>query len=247
MKRNVEKKPVSGQVQGSPRHVAIIMDGNGRWAKARKRPRLFGHRAGAESLRAVLRACRDHGVEILTVYAFSTENWVRPEQEVSGLMTLLKTFLKKDEHDLHENEVRLRVTGRMHDLPQSVQDELNRVMVATKSYTRGQLVLALSYGGRAELVDAVRAIAGKIKRGKLAPRDIDEKMIAEHLYLPDIPDPELIIRTSGEIRLSNFLLWESSYSELYFTPVLWPDFREAEFAKALAEFARRQRRFGAPS
>ncbi|NCD23627.1 MAG: isoprenyl transferase [Spartobacteria bacterium] len=230
-----------------PRHVAVIMDGNGRWAKQRGRPRLFGHRAGAESLRAILRACRDHGVEFLTVYAFSTENWVRPEDEVSGLMSLLKTFLKKDEHELHENQVRLRVTGRLQDLPKAVRNELERVMAATRNYEKGHLILALSYGGRAEIVDAVRAIASDVRAGKLAPEAIDEKAIAARLYLPDVPDPDLMIRTSGELRLSNFLLWELSYSEFYFTETLWPDFREPDFAKALEEYARRQRRYGAPS
>lgn len=230
-----------------PRHVAIIMDGNGRWAKQRGKPRLFGHRAGADSLRAVLHACRDHGVEYLTVYAFSTENWVRPREEVSGLMSLLKTFLKKDEHDLHENEVRLRVTGRIQDLPKAVRSELERVMAATKDYRKGHLILALSYGGRAEILDAVRAIAAKVKAGELEPGSIDERAIAGHLYLPDVPDPDLMIRTSGELRLSNFLLWELSYAEFYFTDILWPDFREKAFAEALAEYSRRQRRYGAPS
>ena len=230
-----------------PRHVAVIMDGNGRWAKQRGRPRLFGHRAGADSLRAILRACRDHGVEYLTVYAFSTENWVRPQDEVSGLMSLLRTFLKKDEHELHENQVRLRVTGRLQDLPKAVRGELERVMAATRNYEKGHLILALSYGGRAEIVDAVRAIAADVRAGRLAPEAIDEKAIAARLYLPDVPDPDLMIRTSGELRLSNFLLWELSYSEFYFTETLWPDFREADFAKALEEYARRQRRYGAPS
>ena len=230
-----------------PRHVAVIMDGNGRWAKRRMQPRLFGHRAGAESLRALLRACRDRGVEYLTVYAFSTENWVRPEDEVSGLMSLLTTFLKKDERDLHENQVRLRVTGRLADLPESVRAELERVMDATRRYEKGHLILALSYGGRTEIVDAVRAIAAKVKAGEVEPAQIDEALIGRHLYLPDVPDPDLMIRTSGELRLSNFLLWELSYAEFYFTDVLWPDFREADFAKALEEYARRQRRFGAPS
>ena len=230
-----------------PRHVAVIMDGNGRWAKQRGRPRLFGHRAGADSLRAVLRACRDHGVEYLTVYAFSTENWVRPQDEVSGLMALLRTFLKKDEHELHENQVRLRVTGRVQDLPKAVRAELDRVMAATQHYSKGHLILALSYGGRAEIVDAVRALAADVQAGRLAPAAIDEAALAARLYLPDVPDPDLMIRTSGELRLSNFLLWELSYSEFYFTETLWPDFREADFAKALDEYARRQRRYGAPS
>ncbi|NLG34685.1 MAG: di-trans,poly-cis-decaprenylcistransferase [Lentisphaerae bacterium] len=223
------------------------MDGNGRWARQRGKSRLFGHRAGAESLRAVLRACRDHGVEYLTVYAFSTENWIRPRDEVGGLMSLLKTFLKKDEHELHENQVRLRVTGRIEDLPRAVRAELDRVMEATKTYGKGHLILALSYGGRTEITDAVRAIARKVKNGELDPAQIDETLIARHLYLPDVPDPDLMIRTSGELRLSNFLLWELSYAEFYFTDTLWPDFREPHFAEALAEYSRRQRRFGAPS
>ena len=230
-----------------PRHVAIIMDGNGRWAEQRGKPRLFGHRAGAESLRAILRACRDHGVEYLTVYAFSTENWIRPVDEVAGLMTLLKTFLKKDEHELHENEVRLRATGRIGDLPKAVRAELDRVMDATKAYTRGQLILALSYGGRAELVDAVQGVARRVQAGEVEPAAIDEALVARHLYLPDVPDPDLMIRTSGEVRLSNFLLWQLSYSEFYFTDTLWPDFRDPHFAEALAEYARRHRRYGAPS
>ena len=213
-----------------PRHVAVIMDGNGRWAKQRGQPRLFGHRAGADSLRAVLRACRDHGVEYLTVYAFSTENWVRPKDEVGGLMSLLKTFLKKDEHELHENQVRLRVTGRLQDLPKAVRSELQRVMDATRHYGKWHLILALT-----------------AKDGQLDPAAIDESTISRHLYLPDVPDPDLMIRTSGELRLSNFLLWELSYAEFYFTETLWPDFREPHFAEALAEYSRRQRRFGAPS
>jgi undecaprenyl diphosphate synthase len=230
-----------------PRHVAVIMDGNGRWARQRGKPRLFGHRAGAESLRAILRACRDHGVEFLTVYAFSTENWVRPKDEVGGLMSLLKTFLKKDEHELHENQVRLRVTGRIQDMPKAVRSELERVMEATKHYERWHLILALSYGGRTEIADAVRSIAEKVRAGELDPAQVDETLISRHLYLPDVPDPDLMIRTSGELRLSNFLLWELSYAEFYFTDTLWPDFREPSFAEALAEYSRRQRRFGAPS
>lgn len=232
---------------GIPRHVAIIMDGNGRWARKRGKPRIFGHRAGAESLRAVLRACRDHDVQYLTVYAFSTENWIRPPDEVSGLMTLLRTFLKKDEHELHENQVRLRVTGRIADLPKAVRAELTRVMEATRHYDKGHLILALSYGGRTEITDAVRAIARNVQSGDLDPEQIDEARLARHLYLPDVPDPDLMIRTSGERRLSNFLLWQLSYTELYFTDTLWPDFREAHFADALADYARRCRRFGAPS
>ena len=227
-----------------PRHVAIIMDGNGRWARQRGWPRLKGHEAGTESVRAAVRACRNAGVKYLTLYAFSVENWVRPPSEIRGLMALLRNFLIQQENELHENEVRLRVIGRLDDLPRAVQKELLRVMKATEQYEAGTLCLALSYGGRAELVDAVRGIARRVKSGELAPPDINEKTIAGHLYAPDIPDPDLMIRTSGELRTSNFLLWQLSYAELYFTDVLWPDFREEHFKTALAEYARRHRRFG---
>ncbi len=227
-----------------PQHVAVIMDGNGRWAKARGWPRLKGHQEGANSLRAILRACRDHGVKYLTVYAFSSENWVRPKDEVSGLMSLLKTFLRKQEFELHENQVRLRMIGRMEDLPAAVQKELQRVMAATAHYTGHQLILALSYGSREEITNACRQIAREVQAGRLDPEKITPQTIAQHLYLPDVPDPDLLIRTSGEMRISNFLLWQISYAELYVTPVLWPDFREPQFAEALADFARRHRRFG---
>ena len=227
-----------------PRHVAIIMDGNGRWAQRRGLPRIRGHQVGTESVRTIVRACKKAGVKYLTLYAFSVENWVRPKTEIRGLMRILKHFLTKEEKELHENQVRLRVIGRLHDLPPDVQSELKRVMKATEHYEGGQLILALSYGGRAELVDAVRSIARKVKKGDLAPDSIDDKTIAENLYAPDIPDPDLMIRTSGELRISNFLLWQLSYSEFYITDVLWPDFREAEFAKALEAYSQRHRRFG---
>jgi undecaprenyl diphosphate synthase len=227
-----------------PQHVAIIMDGNGRWAQRRGLPRIRGHQVGTESVRTIVRACKKAGVKYLTLYAFSVENWVRPKTEIRGLMRILKHFLTKEETELHENQVRLRVIGRLHDLPADVQDELKRVMKATAHYTGGQLILALSYGGRAEIVDAVRAIAKKVKKGELGPDSIDDKTIAENLYAPDIPDPDLMIRTSGELRISNFLLWQLSYSEFYVTDVLWPDFREAEFAKALDAYSQRHRRFG---
>jgi len=227
-----------------PQHVAVIMDGNGRWAKARGWPRLKGHQEGATSLRAILRACRDHGVKYLTVYAFSSENWIRPKAEVSGLMTLLRTFLRKQEFELHENKVRLRMIGQMEDLPAAVQKELQRVMAATAHYPDHHLILALSYGSRAEITAACRQIAREARAGRLDPEQITERTLAQHLYLPDVPDPDLLIRTSGEMRISNFLLWQISYAELYVTPVLWPDFREPEFAAALADYAGRHRRFG---
>ena len=235
---------MSAEKSKVPQHVAIIMDGNGRWAKARGWPRLKGHQEGAKSLRAILRACRDAGVKYLTVYAFSSENWVRPKDEVSGLMNLLKTFLRKEEHELHENQVRLRMIGRMEDLPPAVQKELTRVMAATAHYTDHQLILALSYGSRREITEACRRIAREVRDGHLDPEKISEATIAAHLYLPDVPDPDLLIRTSGEMRISNFLLWQISYAELYVTNVFWPDFREAEFAAALENYANRHRRFG---
>ncbi len=235
---------MSDKVSKVPQHVAVIMDGNGRWAKQHGLPRIKGHEAGAESVRAVLRACKKAGVKYLTLYAFSVENWIRPKKEVGALMQLLAAFLRKEEHELHENRVRLRTIGRTDDLPPAVQKELRRVMEATKDYDEGQLILALSYGGRAELRDAVQRMAGDAKSGSLEPDEITEETIAGYLYAPDIPDPDLMIRTSGEQRISNFLLWQLSYSEIYFTDVFWPDFREAHLMEALEEYARRHRRFG---
>jgi undecaprenyl diphosphate synthase len=227
-----------------PVHVAIIMDGNGRWAVRRGWPRIRGHEEGAESVRAIVRACSEAGVRYLTLYAFSVENWKRPREEVQGLMDLLIRFLRQQEHDLHEHRLRLRVIGRMADLPSDVQHELSRVIAATASYDRGQLLLALSYGGRTEITDAARRLAEEVRAGRLDPAAIDETLFSRYLYAPDVPDPDLIIRTAGEMRLSNFLLWQSSYAELYVTPVLWPDFREKEFQEALEAFGRRIRRFG---
>ena len=227
-----------------PQHVAIIMDGNGRWAQKRGLPRLAGHEAGAESVRAVMRACRKAGVRYLTLYAFSVENWRRPQSEIDGLMRLLIQFMRQHEGDLHENQIRLRVIGRISDFPDNVREELDRVMKATEHYPERQLILALSYGGRTEIAYACRRIAEQVKAGTLAPESIDEDTVARHLYAPDVPDPDLMIRTSGEMRISNFLLWELSYAELYVTDVLWPDFREAELMAALDDYRGRHRRFG---
>ena len=196
-----------------PAHIAIIMDGNGRWAQQRGLARLKGHEAGTQTVRHVMRYCREAGVRYLTLYAFSTENWVRPPTEVLGLMVLLKNFLRESEHELHEHQVRLRVIGRRNDLESAIVRELDRVERATATYTRAQLILALSYSGRTELVQAARAIAEEVRRGTLRPEAIDEATIAAHLYAPDVPDPDLIVRTSGEQRISNFLLWQCSYSE----------------------------------
>ncbi len=227
-----------------PQHVAIIMDGNGRWAKRQGLPRLKGHEAGAESVRTAIRMCREYGIRYLSLYAFSVENWVRPRAEISGLMRLLRHFLREREYELHENRVRLRVSGRLTDFPDDVQRELARVEESTRVYDEGQLILCLSYGGRTEIAHAAREIARKARDGKLDPEDVDENTIAAHLYLPDVPDPDLMIRTSGEMRISNFLLWQLSYAELYVTEIMWPDFREDAFHEAIAEYGRRHRRFG---
>jgi len=227
-----------------PVHVAVIMDGNGRWAKQHGQPRIRGHEKGAESVRVALRTCRKLGIQYLTLYAFSVENWGRPKAEVEALMGLLRKFLRDEERELHENKVRLRAIGRLSDLPESVRKELTRVMAATAHHTGGTLVLALSYGSRTEIAAAAKEIARQAKAGILDPETIDEATVTAHLYAPDIPDPDLMIRTSGEMRLSNFLLWQLSYAELYVTDVLWPDFREEHLTKAVEEFSRRQRRFG---
>lgn len=225
------------------KHLAIIMDGNGRWAKARGLPRTDGHRAGSESVRRVLGFCRDAGIQYLTLYAFSVENWKRPKEEVDALMGLLVSYLAGEEPMLHQNQVRLRVMGQKEDLPEAVQVEIARVEAATAQYER-QLILCLSYGGRTEIVSAAKRLAKLAADGKLNPDAIDEAVFAEQLYLPDVPDPDLIVRTSGEMRLSNFLLWQASYAELYVTPVLWPDFDKADFDAAVAAFGKRERRYG---
>jgi undecaprenyl diphosphate synthase len=245
MKRTGKANPSGGSEGGRiPRHVAIIMDGNGRWAAKRGLPRLKGHERGAESVSAVIRSCREAGVKYLTLYAFSVENWVRPKEEIEGLMKLLRRFLKDREKELHENRIRLRVIGRIEDFPADVRRDLASAIRRTEAYGEGQLILALSYGGRTEIAHAARAIARRVKSGELRSDEIDERTVAAHLYAPDVPDPDLLIRTSGEMRISNFLLWQISYAELYVTKVLWPDFRRKEFLKALSEYGKRQRRYG---
>jgi undecaprenyl diphosphate synthase len=227
-----------------PQHVAIIMDGNGRWAKARGLPRIEGHRQGAESARTIIRTAGELGIKYLTLYAFSAENWNRPKDEVDALMKYLIHYLKTETPELNKNNVRLEVIGQIYRLPENVQEHLKK-SIATLSKNNGlTLVMALSYGSRIEIVDAVRGIAEKVKRGKLDPADINEQVFAQHLYTRNIPDPDLLIRTSGEMRVSNFLLWQISYAELIITPTLWPDFRKPQFFAALEEYARRHRRFG---
>ena len=227
-----------------PRHVALIMDGNGRWAEERGLPRSEGHKEGAQSVRAVLRAAARAGVEFITVYAFSTENWNRPPKEVDGLMKLLITSLNTYEQELHDNQIRLRVMGQFKRLPLPVRLRLQKTIDATKHYTDHTLIIALSYGSRTEIADAAKAIAEQAVAGTIDPKKINEQTIADHLYLPDVPDPELMIRTSGELRLSNFLLWQLSYAEFYITDTYWPDFREEAFFRALEAFNGRDRRYG---
>ena len=223
-----------------PRHVAIIMDGNGRWAKARGVPRLMGHRAGRESVREAVKGCSSLGVEVLTLYTFSIENWQRPAGEVAALMTILRQTLRAERKELRENNVRLGVIGRPSDLPKPVRDEIADTQAYLESCTGMQLNLALSYSGRAELVDAVRRLVDD----SIASSHINDELLASYLYTAGLPDPDLLIRTSGEMRLSNFMLWQLAYTELWITETLWPDFRRRHLFQAVAEFQGRERRFG---
>jgi undecaprenyl diphosphate synthase len=223
-----------------PRHVAIIMDGNGRWAKARGVPRLMGHRAGRESVREAVKGCSSLGVEVLTLYTFSIENWQRPAGEVAALMTILRQTLRAERKELRENNVRLGVIGRPSDLPKPVRDEIADTQAYLESCTGMQLNLALSYSGRAELVDAVRRLVDD----SIASAHINDELLASYLYTAGLPDPDLLIRTSGEMRLSNFMLWQLAYTELWITETLWPDFRRRHLFQAVAEFQGRERRFG---
>ncbi len=227
-----------------PNHVAIIMDGNGRWAKQRFLPRMAGHRKGIESARVLVRTASELGIRYLTLYAFSVENWNRPKVEVGTLMKYLVRYLKTETKELQRNTVRLEAIGQIERLPQPVQEQLERTREALSQNDGLTLVLALSYGGRTEIVDAVRAVAMQVKKGLLEPEAIDESTVAQHLYTRDIPDPDLLIRTSGELRVSNFLLWQISYAEFVMTPTLWPDFREPQLYAALEDYANRHRRFG---
>ena len=227
-----------------PAHVAIIMDGNGRWAKERGLPRVEGHRRGAESVRSVLRTASRLGVKYLTVYAFSVENWNLPQDEVDTLMKYLARYLKSEQREMNDNNVKLQAIGQTGRLPEFVRDQLETTKASLSQNTGTTLTLALSYGGRTELVDAVRGIAEKARDGEIDPGSISEQTIADHLYTSEMPDPDLLIRTSGEMRVSNFLLWQISYAELVVTDRLWPDFGEPEFCATLEEFAGRNRRFG---
>lgn len=240
-----KEKTASGQNQSAvPNHLAIIMDGNGRWAKKRLLPRKFGHRAGAENLKRVTEAAANAGIRYLTVYAFSTENWKRPEDEVHGLMNLFIKFLDKYDCELAEQDIRLRFQGDIASLPRDVRSAIAAATERSQMREGMQLILAFNYGGRDELVHATKAIAREVLDGKLKIEEIDAHMFQNYLYLSDVPDPDMIVRTSGEMRLSNFLLWEAAYSELWVVDVLWPDFSDQHLNMALQEYARRERRFG---
>ena len=230
---------------GLPRHIAVIMDGNGRWAKKRNLPRLAGHRAGRESVRTIVRTCAKLDLSVLSLYTFSLQNWRRPKPEVSGLMRFLKEVLHSEYLELKQNNIRLRAMGRLDMLPKGTLGALNDTIDKLSGNDGMVLNLCLSYGGRAEIVDAARALAGAVERGDVAQGDIDEETFSSYLYSSDLPDPDLLIRTSGELRLSNFLLWQLAYAEIVVTDVLWPDFREEHLFRAIREYLDRERRFGA--
>lgn len=227
-----------------PQHVAVIMDGNGRWAKQRGLPRIEGHRRGANTLKEMLRYCKDLGIETLTAYAFSTENWGRPHTEVSFLMALFEKLLRKELQEMHREGVRINFIGDLTILPQSLQKEMQHSVEVTKNNNGVYFNVAINYGSRHEMVKACRAISEKVRRGELEPESINEDTIADYLYTAASPDPDLLIRTSGEMRLSNFLLWQLAYTEIYVTEVFWPDFDRHQFDRALEAYQRRDRRYG---
>lgn len=227
-------------MQKIPQHIGIIMDGNRRWAKERGLPSLEGHHQGYEKLKEIAKLCFKRGVKVLTVFAFSTENWDRSKEEVSYLMALLKMAVKEALNEFHKDNIRMKISGRINQLSKDLQEAITETVEKTRNNTKGILNLALNYGGRPEIIDAIKEIIDK----NIPAQKIDEKIVKENLYMSDLPDPELIIRTSGEKRLSGFLLWESAYSELYFTKKYWPDFNEKDLDEALQEYDRRERRFG---
>ncbi len=227
-----------------PRHVAVIMDGNGRWARHQGLPRIMGHKRGVDALKGLLRTCDDWGVEALTAYAFSTENWQRPAEEVDFLMTLFQVVLRQELRDMMKENVRIKFAGNLKALPPSLQEQIQESMEETQNNRGIQFTVATNYGGREEILSACRAIAQQVKDGLLEPDEIDEKVFERHLYTAGIEDPDLLIRTSGEMRISNFLLWQIAYTEIYVTDVFWPDFDRNQFHQALSSYQQRNRRFG---
>ncbi|MEH2045833.1 isoprenyl transferase [Nostoc sp.] len=227
-----------------PQHVAVIMDGNGRWAKRQGLPRIMGHKRGVDALKDLLRCCQDWGIQALTAYAFSTENWKRPQEEVDFLMTLFQRVLRQELREMVEENVQIKFVGNLQDLPRSLQQEISRSMEETKDNRGIRFSVATNYGGRQEILQACQAIAKQVQQGMLQPDEINEQVFESHLYTAGITDPDLLIRTSGEMRLSNFLLWQMAYGEIYITDALWPDFDRAEFHRALCAYQQRERRFG---
>lgn len=242
--RSKHKNPVLDNKEPIPAHIAIIMDGNGRWASKRGLPRNAGHREGANTLKRIVRICDELGVKYLTVYAFSTENWSRPKDEVDALMSLLLEFLKNADSELAGKNVRIKVIGESDGLSNEIKKEIARITANTMNNTGITLLIALNYGSRAEITNAAVKIAREVKRGTLKTEDINEKLFTRYLYTSDIPDPDLVIRPSGEHRISNFLLWQSSYSEFWYSDILWPDFSKKYLIEAITEFQRRNRRYG---
>lgn len=236
--------PTDLNPQHLPQHVAVIMDGNGRWATKQKLPRIAGHRQGARVLKELVRCCKDWGIKALTAYAFSTENWRRPTEEVDFLMVLFEGLLRKELAQMHQEGVRISFVGDLSALPQSLQGEMQRAIAQTISNQAIHFTVAVNYGSRKEIIRACRQLAEQVQRGKFNPQEINESLFEQHLYTAEIPDPDLLIRTSGEMRLSNYLLWQLAYTELYFTDLFWPDFDRAAFHQALLDYQKRDRRFG---
>lgn len=244
-----EAEPISQEeaqldLSSMPRHIAIIMDGNRRWAKEHRLPSGEGHRQGAESLKLVVEACGDLGVKILTAYAFSKENWKRSEEEIKIILYLFDFYIQQERENMNRNGVKFKVIGRLDEMPPSLQRQFRKTEEYTRHNTRLLLNLAVNYGGRAEMVDAVKSIAGKVKGGQLDVSQINDEIISGHLYTAGLPDPDLLIRTSGELRISNFLLWQLAYTEFLFTPLFWPEFRKQDLIRSILEFQRRNRRLG---
>lgn len=240
-----EAREAAKRARPAPRHIAVIMDGNGRWARERGLSRIQGHHEGRKATKRLVQACGEIGTEALTIYSFSVENWERPAEEVEGLMALIESSLVEEIDELDESNVRFVASGRLGQLPESLQEQIRVATERTARNTGLTLNLAVNYGGRAELVDACKAVAADVLAGRLAVEDVDESEIAARLYQPDLPDPDLLIRTAGEMRISNFLLWQSAYSELIVLPILWPSFQKRHLFEAVLQFSRRERRFGA--
>ncbi len=240
MVRTLTSSDTESEITPLPRHVAIIMDGNGRWARQRGLPRLAGHRAGTENIRRVIEGFAEHDVKYLTLYAFSTENWARPQAEVRGLLRILQEVIERETRNLHEKGVRLLHLGRLDGLSVSLRRAVNDAIRLTKGNTRITVSIAFNYGGRVEILDAIR----RMLQDGVKPEEVDDALLGKYLYSAELPDPDLIIRTAGEMRLSNFLIWQSAYSEYYSTPVFWPDFNKVEIEKALLAYSQRERRFG---